>query len=44
MRLENQLQEETWKIHKYVEQRHATEQPMGQRGKQKINLKRDRGK
>lgn len=37
MRLENQLQEETWKIHKYVARRHATEQPIGQRGNQKIN-------
>ena len=44
MRLENQLQEETWKIHKYVARRHATEQPIGQRGNQKINWKIDKGK
>ena len=32
----NQLQEENWKIHKYVEiKQHASEQPMGQRRNQK---------
>ena len=35
----NQLQEQNWKIHKYVGIKHATEEPMGQGISQKRNFK-----
>lgn len=35
--MEWQLQEQNWKIHKYVIKQHATEQPVGQIRNQKKN-------
>ena len=38
--IRNQLHEENWKKHKYMEAKHARKQPMGQRRHQAENFKK----